>query len=111
MCAPYTPWATRVSLLYFAVGERLAGSDELSSAGDASIPEETFMINDLIEAAADFGNFKTLTAALTTADLISTLKGAGPYTLFAPTDAAFAKLPKTTVDNLLADTEKLKGVL
>ncbi len=69
------------------------------------------MINDLIQAAADFGNFKTLTAALTTADLISTLKGAGPYTVFAPTDAAFAKLPKTTVDSLLADTEKLKGVL
>jgi uncharacterized surface protein with fasciclin (FAS1) repeats len=100
--------------LSFAVGERVAGSDELPSAGDAFvevIPEETFMINDLIEAAADFGNFKTLTAALTTADLISTLKGAGPYTVFAPTDAAFAKLPKTTVDSLLADTERLKGVL
>jgi uncharacterized surface protein with fasciclin (FAS1) repeats len=69
------------------------------------------MINDLIQTAAEAGNFKTLTSALRTADLISTLEGAGPYTVFAPTDAAFAKLPKTTVDSLLADKERLKGVL
>jgi uncharacterized surface protein with fasciclin (FAS1) repeats len=69
------------------------------------------MINDLIAAAAEAGNFKTLTSALRTADLISTLQGAGPYTVFAPTDAAFAKLSKPTVDSLLADKEKLKGVL
>ena len=69
------------------------------------------MINDLIQTAAEAGNFKTLTAALRTADLISTLEGAGPYTVFAPTDAAFARLPKTTVDSLFADKEKLKGVL
>ena len=69
------------------------------------------MINDLIQTAAEAGNFKTLTAALRTADLLSTLEGAGPYTVFAPTDAAFAKLPKTTVASLLADAEKLKGVL
>ena len=69
------------------------------------------MINDLIQTAAEAGNFKTLTAALRMADLISTLEGAGPYTVFAPTDAAFARLPKTTVDSLFADKEKLKGVL
>ena len=69
------------------------------------------MINDLIQTAEEAGNFKTLTAALRWADLISTFEGAEPYTVFAPTDAAFAKLPKTTVDSLLADKEKLKGVL
>jgi len=69
------------------------------------------VINDLIQTAAEAGNFKTLTAALRTADLLSTLEGAGPYTVFAPTDAAFAKLAKTTVASLLADAEKLKGVL
>jgi uncharacterized surface protein with fasciclin (FAS1) repeats len=69
------------------------------------------MINDLIQTAAEAGNFKTLTAALRTADLLSTLEGAGPYTVFAPTDAAFARLPKTTVDSLLADKAKLKGML
>ena len=69
------------------------------------------MINDLIQTAAEAGNFKMLTSALRTADLISTLEGVGPYTVFAPTDAAFARLPKTTVESLLADKEKLKGVL
>ena len=69
------------------------------------------MIDDLIEAAADAGNFKTLTAAFRTADLTSTLKGAGPYTVFAPTDAAFARLSKSIVDSFLADKEKLRSLL
>jgi uncharacterized surface protein with fasciclin (FAS1) repeats len=69
------------------------------------------MINDLLQAAAEAGNFKTLTSALRTADLTSTLEGAGPYTVFAPTDLAFAKLHKTAVESLLADKEKLKSVL
>jgi uncharacterized surface protein with fasciclin (FAS1) repeats len=69
------------------------------------------MINDLIATAAEAGNFKTLTAALRTADLISTLEGDGLYTVFAPTDAAFARLPKATVDSLLADNAKLKVAL
>jgi len=69
------------------------------------------MINDLMQTAAEAGNFKTLTAALRAADLVSTLEGSGPYTVFAPTDAAFARLPKTTMDTLLADKARLKGVL
>ena len=69
------------------------------------------MINDLIQTAAEAGNFKTLTAALRTAELISTLESAGPYTVFAPTDAAFARLSKATLDSLLADKAKLEGVL
>lgn len=69
------------------------------------------MSNDIIETAATAGNFKTLGAALREADLVKTLQGAGPYTVFAPTDAAFAKLPKEQVDALLKDKEKLKGIL
>ncbi|MFL5312861.1 MAG: fasciclin domain-containing protein [Myxococcales bacterium] len=69
------------------------------------------MIIDLIQTAAEAGNFKRLTAALRTADLISTLEGPGPYTVFAPTDAAFARVPKATMESLLADKEKLTGVL
>jgi uncharacterized surface protein with fasciclin (FAS1) repeats len=69
------------------------------------------MSNDIIETAAAAGNFKTLASALREADLVTTLKGAGPYTVFAPTDAAFAKLPKAEVESLLKDKEKLKGIL
>lgn len=56
---------------------------------------------DIVDTAVAAGSFKTLAAALTAADLIDTLKGPGPFTVFAPTDAAFAKLPKGTVENLL----------
>jgi uncharacterized surface protein with fasciclin (FAS1) repeats len=69
------------------------------------------MTHDIVETTSAAGNFKTLAGALRDADLISTLKGAGPYTVFAPTDAAFAKLPKGELDTLLKDKEKLKGVL
>ncbi len=69
------------------------------------------MSNDIIETAAAAGNFKTLASALRDADLVNTLKGAGPYTVFAPTDAAFAKLPKAEIESLLKDKEKLKGIL
>jgi uncharacterized surface protein with fasciclin (FAS1) repeats len=66
---------------------------------------------DLVETAASAGQFKTLVAALEQADLVDTLKGAGPYTVFAPTDAAFAKLPKGALDDLLKDQKKLAAVL
>lgn len=69
------------------------------------------MSNDIIETAAAAGNFKTLATALREADLVTTLQGKGPYTVFAPTDAAFAKLPKAEIDSLLKDKEKLKGIL
>lgn len=69
------------------------------------------MSNDIIESAAAAGNFKTLASALKEADLVGTLKGKGPYTVFAPTDAAFAKMPRAEIDSLLKDKERLKGVL
>ncbi len=61
---------------------------------------------DLVETAVSNGNFKTLTAALQAAGLVETLKGNGPYTVFAPTDEAFKKLPAGTVENLLKPENK-----
>jgi len=61
---------------------------------------------DIVDTAVGAGQFNTLAAALTAAGLVETLKGAGPFTVFAPTDAAFAKLPAGTVDNLLKPENK-----
>jgi uncharacterized surface protein with fasciclin (FAS1) repeats len=66
---------------------------------------------DIVDTAVGAGSFKTLAAALTAAGLIDTLKGPGPFTVFAPTDAAFAKIPKAQLDALLADKAKLTAVL
>ena len=63
---------------------------------------------DIVDTAVAAGQFKTLAAALTAAGLVPTLKGAGPFTVFAPTDAAFAKLPKGTVEDLLKPENKAK---
>jgi uncharacterized surface protein with fasciclin (FAS1) repeats len=66
---------------------------------------------DIVETAVAAGSFTTLAKALTEAGLVETLKGAGPFTVFAPTDAAFAKLPPGAVDKLLADKAALRQVL
>src|SRR5690606_39088112 len=68
---------------------------------------------DIVDTAVDAGSFKTLVAALKAAGLVETLKGAGPFTVFAPTDAAFAALPAGTVESLLmpANKDKLVALL
>lgn len=68
---------------------------------------------DIVDTAVAAGSFKTLATALQAAGLIDTLKGKGPYTVFAPTDEAFAKLPAGTVETLLKpeNKEKLKAIL
>ena len=63
---------------------------------------------DIVDTAIAAGQFKTLAAALTAAGLVDTLKGPGPFTVFAPTDAAFAKLPAGTLDTLLKPESKAK---
>ncbi len=70
-------------------------------------------MKDIVDVASGASNFTTLVAALKAADLVATLQGPGPFTVFAPTDAAFAKLPKGTLEDLLkpANKEKLKGIL
>jgi uncharacterized surface protein with fasciclin (FAS1) repeats len=66
---------------------------------------------DIVDTAVNAGSFNTLVAAVKAAGLVETLKGAGPFTVFAPTDEAFAKLPDGTVDALLKDIPKLKQIL
>ena len=66
---------------------------------------------DIVGVAVEAGSFTTLVAALKAAGLVETLQGKGPFTVFAPTDAAFAKLPKGTVEALLADKARLAAIL
>jgi uncharacterized surface protein with fasciclin (FAS1) repeats len=66
---------------------------------------------DIVDTAASAGNFNTLVVAVKQAGLVDTLKGPGPFTVFAPTDAAFAKIPKADLDALLMDKAKLTAVL
>ena len=68
-------------------------------------------VKDIVDTAIAAGSFKTLVTAIQAAGLVDTLKGKGPFTVFAPTDAAFAKLPAGTVDALLKDKAKLAGIL
>ncbi len=68
---------------------------------------------DIVQTAVANGSFKTLVAAVTAADLVATLSGPGPFTVFAPTDDAFSALPAGTVESLIApeNKEKLTGIL
>ena len=70
-------------------------------------------MKDIVDTAVAAGSFKTLVTAVQAAGLVDTLKGVGPFTVFAPTDAAFAKLPPATVQDLLKpeNKEKLQGIL
>ena len=79
-----------------------------------AIPVGLFSIaaqaKDIVDTASSNGNFKTLVAALKAAGLVDTLKGKGPFTVFAPTDAAFAKLPVGIIENLLKPENKAQLV-
>jgi uncharacterized surface protein with fasciclin (FAS1) repeats len=79
----------------------------------AALAASTFAVQakDIVDTAVAAGNFKTLAAALQAAGLVETLKGKGPFTVFAPTDEAFAKIPKADLDALLKDKAKLTAVL
>lgn len=84
-------------------------AEEAGSTESASTDEN--MSKTIVDIAVENGNFKTLTTALTEAGLVETLSGEGPFTVFAPTDEAFAKLPAGTVESLLKDKEKLTSIL
>ncbi len=76
-----------------------------------SLATMTAQAKDIVDTAVDAGNFKTLVTALQAAGLVKTLQGQGPFTVFAPDDAAFAKIPQADLDALLKDKEKLTAVL
>jgi transforming growth factor-beta-induced protein len=79
----------------------------------ASVPAAARADKDIVDTAVEAGSFKTLVAAVKAAGLVDALKGDGPFTVFAPTDAAFKKLPKGTVETLLKpeNKEKLIAIL
>ena len=79
----------------------------------AAAPARAQQPKNIVDTAVAAGSFTTLAKALTAADLIATLKGPGPFTVFAPTDEAFAKLPAGTLDNLLKpeNKDKLRRIL
>jgi uncharacterized surface protein with fasciclin (FAS1) repeats len=85
-----------------AVGATLVAASAAAVAGQKA---------DIVDTAKSAGSFNTLVAAVDAAGLTETLKGKGPFTVFAPTDEAFAKLPPGTVDALLKDKEKLAKIL
>lgn len=95
------PMIVRALSVWFVLGTVLPTISAVSVQGK----------KNLVDTAVAAGNFKTLTTALEAAGLVETLKGNGPFTVFAPTDEAFAKLPAGTVESLLNDKEKLKSIL
>jgi uncharacterized surface protein with fasciclin (FAS1) repeats len=91
----------------------LAATLAAASALFVSLPVRADAPGTIVDVAVSAGSFKTLVAAVKAAGLVDTLSGKGPFTVFAPTDAAFAKLPPGTVDTLLKpeNKEKLKAIL
>jgi uncharacterized surface protein with fasciclin (FAS1) repeats len=104
------------AVIALAITTAACGSDDADTAASSAAPattsaapspspspSESMASADIVDTAVAAGDFKTLAAALTAAGLVDTLKGPGPFTVFAPTDDAFAKLPAGTVDTLLKD--------
>jgi uncharacterized surface protein with fasciclin (FAS1) repeats len=89
----------------------LAALITVPACAPAYSSKETQSMKNIVQVAAENGNFNTLVAAVKAAGLVETLSGPGPFTVFAPTDAAFAKLPEGTVAGLIADKEKLTAIL
>ena len=83
----------------------------LALADTKTAPKTMTAKADIVDTAIAAGSFKTLAKALTEAGLVDTLKGPGPFTVFAPTDDTFAKLPKGALEALLKDKKKLTAVL
>jgi uncharacterized surface protein with fasciclin (FAS1) repeats len=91
---------------------RASGYQQMAWHGGADTASTTApRRGDIVDVAVGAGSFNTLAAALGAAGLVDTLKGAGPFTVFAPTDAAFAKLPAGTVENLLKPENRAQLVI
>lgn len=88
-----------------------AAASIIMAMAQAGSMQHTSANKDIVDTAISAGNFNTLVKAVQTAGLVDTLKGDGPFTVFAPTDEAFAKLPKEKLAALLADKDALTKVL
>ena len=109
-------WSFAISAVFLLIVA--CGADEEESEPSASttiseqtLPEAPVVSNTIVDVAVADGRFGTLVTALQAAELDSVLSGEGEFTVFAPTDEAFAKLPEGTLDSLLADVPALKDVL
>jgi len=101
--------ASSLFIAVFAIaGDYGAGKDGDKQMAQQQAPAASM---DIVDTAVAAGSFATLVQAIQAAELVDTLKGKGPFTVFAPTDAAFAKLPPGTVEALLKDKAKLTKVL
>jgi uncharacterized surface protein with fasciclin (FAS1) repeats len=99
-----------IALVVAACGSAASPSPAASSAAaPSSVPSPA--AKDIVQTATEAGSFNTLLEAATAAGLVETLQGDGPFTVFAPTDEAFAALPAGTLDGLLKDPEALKKIL
>jgi uncharacterized surface protein with fasciclin (FAS1) repeats len=100
-------WIVVGAVVLFVAGSSIALADSCGSHKAVSAKAG----KDIVDTAVAAGNFNTLATALGAAGLVDALKGDGPFTVFAPTDDAFAKLPKGTVEALLQDIPKLRSIL
>ena len=101
----------RNRLIAFAALAALAAAPAFAECAGACSTSVAKIQPDIVATASQAGQFKTLLVALDAAGLTQALQGPGPFTVFAPTDEAFAKLPEGALDALLKDPEKLKAVL
>lgn len=103
----------RLALVLTLAAAACGGSDKpASTTPSTTAPTQVAPASvDIVDTAVAAGSFKTLVAAVEAAGLVETLKSPGPFTVFAPTDEAFAKLPPGTVEALLQDKEKLTAIL
>lgn len=99
--------STLLALAAFAA----LGTLPTSASAQKTTHKEKAAMKNIVQIATEAGSFNTLVAAVKAAGLAETLQGTGPFTVFAPTDAAFAKLPAGTVEALLADKQKLASIL
>jgi len=104
-----TVLASAVTAAVLATGMSASAADSMSSGTSKSAMP--MAKGDIVDTAVGAGQFNTLAKALTAAGLVDTLKGKGPFTVFAPTDAAFAKIPSAQLNALLADKAALIKVL
>ena len=96
----------------FIDGARVVTADIPASNGVIHVIDKVVLPRkDIVDTAVEAGSFKTLVTAVQAADLVETLKGKGPFTVFAPSDAAFGKLPEGTVGKLVNDKPALRGIL
>jgi uncharacterized surface protein with fasciclin (FAS1) repeats len=103
---------TSATLLISACGSSSSKADApTTTAAAPTTAAPAAGAKDIVDTAVAAGSFKTLADLLTKAGLVDTLKGAGPFTVFAPTDEAFAKVDKATLDKLGANVDALKQVL